>query len=769
MSAPKRPIVWLEYRHEDTAGNTVTYRWSREDIADLGSFEGGWKEGRAVSIGPISRNISDSAGEHELASASVDLDDTDALWRTLLDTDSTAYVDGRTAVIRAYSDAQRAAAGASTVLMRGLARQVNLSDGRGASLTIEDVLGSEFGPLPLDKSIPQRKFRREVFPQLHRDLLEQVVPIIYGEVSDEGAVDSAGEASTKGLVPGFYVGDFELDGVTPTTGTPLPPPSWAITYTTFGSGGSNTYTYAVSVRTATGRTELGGFVTISGLPSPSAFSPTNGVTLHLAQYEASLQALVTGIDLYVKDGAADSGSPYHYMDAAGHMFNTAPGTPFAGGYGYDDNGDDDHYKTWNPPPATNTSTTDAWGLIVFAGHAIHELLGLYGSDGGDDADGVAPTREAWTVGAMDDVIDPTSANWPHANPYIDLTGTDGVTERVYGIYVQGPRLQHHIDGRITIAANICGIEDVGDGTGELIDQAFRAWQHMLSEWVLGNSGKGYYTGTWAGLPTFGDSVAMINTDAVDAAETRSEVFLGTTKGYLAGFTITQPLTVRDWMRVFNRTFTAYSYTNRFGQLAIALVNTGADPDTGTTLREDVDDVIVVRAPHIQTDRVENKIEYQLDWDADGQLYRSELLTVQSTASQTNHKATRTNGPYELFCTRDIPTATDAMGRRLALYQRAPIVVPVTTGASGFGLDLFDQVRISGHEGLGASGYVLRPALIIGRTDRPDDGEVDLECWDLGPITGLDFGIQGTTDTTWGDMTTSAEVWGDMTTTSARWG
>jgi hypothetical protein len=753
MTAPRRPIVWLEYRHEDTAGNTVTYRWSREDLADASGYEGGWKEGRAVSIGPISRHVSDSAGEHELASASVDLDDTDALWRTLLDTDSTAYVDGRTAVIRAYSDLQRAAAGASTVLMRGMGRRLELSDGRGASIAIEDVLGSEFGPLPLDKTIPQRKFRREIFPTLHRALLEQVVPIVYGEVSDEGAIDSTGASASKGLVPGFYVGNTIVGGTGIPLGTRLQPPV-LVSATVVGTPGTKTYTYGVTAFTVNGQTTLSNTITVTN--APNTLTTSNYVQLVWTQ-DPVYASQVTWTRVYVGDGTR---TPDNKLD-----------TMILGELTYNDDGDDSHHKG-TPPPTTNTATVagasgaEEYGRIVFADSAMHDLVGLYGSDGGANGN---PVRVAWTVGAMTDVLDPTTPGWPDPNPWWDITGTDGVTERFYGIYVKGPRLQHHIDGIVTIAANLCGREETGDATGELIDQAFRVWQHLISECVLANNGDGYETGVWAGLPTFADGVAMINTDAVNAAETQSETFLGTAKGYLAAFAITQPMTVRDWIRAFNRTFTSFSYINRFGQLAISLVNTSADPTVGTTLREDIDDVIVVRAPQIETDRVENKVEYQYDWDADNQEYRSDLLAVQSSASQAAHKATRNLGPYEMFCTRDHATAVDAMGRRLALYQKAPIYIPVTTGSSGFALDLFDQVRISGIDGLGANGYVLRPAIVIGRTDRPDDGEVDLECWDLGPITGLGFGLRSGSAMTWGDWTTNSYTWADWSSSSVQWG
>ena len=397
MSAPKTPRVWLEYRHEDTAGTPTTYRWSTDDLADPSTYEGGWKEGRAVSFGTITRPVSDFSGEPEIATATVELDDTDSLWRTLLDTESTAYVQGRDAAIKAASDTQRAAAGTPTILLRGKAKRLPLSSGLGAALEVEDVLGSSFGSLPFDRTMG-RPWRREIFPKIHRDLLDAtrfIVPIIGGEVSDSGSADETGASAEKGLCPGFYVGDRIVTdtGTTSyqTTEQMLLPPPPAPTYDTFGSGGTHTYTYACCVRTATGRTTLGDSVTISGLPSQLNFSPSNGVTLYLALYSPDLMAQITGLDLYVKDGPASSASAWHYMDFAGEMWNTSTATYFPGGIGYDDNGDDSHNKPWNPPPTKNTATVSVtetvngttvtkttWGTSFSSTMSLSMLLSVMG-------------------------------------------------------------------------------------------------------------------------------------------------------------------------------------------------------------------------------------------------------------------------------------------------------------------------------------------------------------------------------------------------------
>ena len=328
-----------------------------------------------------------------------------------------------------------------------------------------------------------------------------------------------------------------------------------------------------------------------------------------------------------------------------------------------------------------------------------------------------------------------------------------------------------IDGRVTIAANLCGMpEDATDPDNtDTIDQAFRLWQHTLSEWAFANDGAGYRTGAWSGLPTFADTTEQISSSSVTTAQDLSATFLGTTKGYLAGFCLTAPITVREFLRAFNRSFTAFSYVNGFGQLAVGIVNTSADPSTGTILREEIDDVIEVGAPEEQDDKVENRIRFSFDYDADAEAYRSDVETIVSDSSHDAYKGWRDLDVYELRLTRDAATARDAMGRRLRLFSRAPLLVSVKTGVTGWNIQPFQQVRISGREGLGASGYSLRPALVMRPSYLADDGEAELLCWDLGRILGLGFGVQSGSGMTWGDWSTTAETWGDWDTTSRQWG
>jgi hypothetical protein len=762
-STPKSPIYRLKIyaeKYPEGSGTDLLVS-SLEDHADTE-----YAEGRAWAFDRIERQLSDASGEHFLAQATVRHDDQDFFWRTRGATTATQYLDGRDATLDVISSEALELGSIRTTLLRGKCRGVDLDDGMGATILLEELIGSEFGPAFLDKRInPRTLGDGGVFPQLAPDLQDRPVQLVIGENNDRDRVNQDGTSAEKGTCPGYYVGDFDITTTeaAPATPTLLPPPTWQMTYDRFGSGGNTTWTYAVAVRTATGRTTLGAITTISGLPDDGSFTQSNGVVLHLAQYPAALQQYVVGAHLYVKKGSQGSTNQWHFMDGAGEIFNTAANDPFnagpnwnSGDIGYEDNGDDHHHKGFNPPPATNTATIPTtttgngtitvhtnYGLIVFADSAV-TFRSVWGSDGGEDVD-AEPVRVEWTLG-MEDVLMPGDTGWPHANPWIDLIGTDGVTRRFAGIYVNGPRLEHHKQGRVTIAANICGrTEDANDPDTPVIDQFGRVWQHMFSEQVWGNDGLGYYTGAWTGLPTFADGTEAISSPSVQLAEALSATLTGTTKGYLTAFCLTEPMTVREFLRKWNQNYTSFSYTNRHGQLSLALVDTTADPTSGTPFRQDIDEVSRVSAPKERREWTENRIRGQFDWDADAKRFVSTVQELKSDTSQARlgaagRKTVREREVYDCFFIRDQVTFSTAQQQRKLLYQLPPRICEVQVGPTGFNVDIMDRVLVSTHEGYGATGYNLQPMLVIGHTTIPGDpAPVVLTCWDMGVVLTQQLG------------------------------
>lgn len=760
MSGARTPIYRLTIHAEkypSTLGTDVLIS-SVEDQADTA-----FSEGRVVAFDPIERGISDPSGEHFLAQATVRHDDQDHFWRARGASDATRFIDGRDATLDVVSRDALTLGGIRTTLLRGKVRSLDPEDGLGASLVIEELIGSEFGPAFLDKLLNPRKFRREFAPKIAKDLLEQHIPLVVGENSDIGRLNPDGTSATKGVCPGFDIGDFTIGASVAVGSGPVIPPPINFRCTNPGSLPlTETHTFAVTALVTGGETTLSNIITVT-VPSANAIVVNGGAGGPSFAWDPPGSACDDEIIAFRVYAAPAGQTPRYKMDTLNNG-----GTYVDPETTYTSDGDS-YTKVGVSPPSANTAYCDSategagtYGLIVFADAACKAALGYYGSDGAVDGD---PKRVAWTMGGMIDVLDPSSPAWPHANPYIDLVGTDGITERVYGIYVKGTRLLHHREGRVTIAANLCGRpEDANDPAGSAtIDQFARVWQHLLSEQVWGNGGKGYYNGPWTGLPTFADGTEAISSPSVQAAEALSMVLLGTAKGYLTGFCLTTPMTVREFIRKFNRTYTSWTYTNEEGQLSLALINTAADPAVGTPIREDVDEVARIAAPKDKREWVENRVTGRFDWDADAQRWASDPLTFNSPQSQEalgsgGRTVVRARDEIEGFFTRDVATFNCAMGQRLLLFDRAPRLVNAYLGTTGQNIRLMGQVIVTAHEGYGADGYVEQPMLVIRRTDVPgDEATVMLQLWDMGDILSRSFGVLTAGVYTWGD---GDVVWGD---------
>lgn len=598
MAAPKHPDVFAEFTtgtHTEAGwSNLTTYRWSTRPLADAGSYEGGFKEGRIESWLPIERALSDPQGHIEPARFGWTKRDTDRLVRGWFGGPTTEHLINREAAIKLISSAGRAAATAVRILARGRIKVATLGSGLIAKFEGRDPIGDTFTTRQGQKMIPQRIITRELFPDVHRDLIGYPQPIIYGDVSDTGAVDNTGALSEKGLVPVFWVGTEEIDGVT-------------------------------------------------------------------------------------------------------------------------------------------------WDRYLVAGHAIKDIHAWFASDGGDPETRVK--QDVSTAGV--DFLIPGYPGWPFPTTYRDLTDTAGVTHRVTLIYVKGDKSESHKEGHVNITLNVCGIEDVGDGSGVLIRHAFRVYRHALNNWFLANNGKGYYTGLWHAIPQWdaaGTPVSQIHTDSFLAAELVTWDRLGPDDvgniyGYLAEFALTQSIPVREFIRRFNRSLDCRLGVNRHGQLFVSLIDDLADVSADTLYRDRIE-IVSMPEPIFAIDEMENRVIGVYDWDPDKQKYRSDKLIVEDTVLQDAHGEVLESDLVELFMVREPRTARDVLARRLLRLKRCPRYQPVVLNLAGLEKDLGERFGLTHYDGIGASGYVATPFYTVRHKIDLDRMQVTLTGLDLSRIIGF---------------------------------
>lgn len=671
----------------------MTYDWS----FDPKSHTGGWKEDRLISISNIERALSTPDGAIEVTRVQIVIDDSDGLIRDLLVNEETEYWDGREGDICLASDDLLIANPENPwILFRGrIEGMPTLLADRQVGFTLIDVIGSEFSAFNLEKdlAIP--------IGDEHENLPDGLIAYYnqpVGEHNDTGATDINGTACDKALVPGVYVGMYdngEPGAPAPAEPTMVSPPTNL--QSDVVGGGSKTYKYAASVITPYGESQISEVLTVEDCPDDSEL----------------------GLSDYVKLRCDFDAGPNHENKVRWWGRYTDPPTGWVDesfyGYGEGDDQPDRAYYNDGSHPAPNPTRVDVdrvkkmalpvgtggiapvvdtvWGMVVIAIGEVEVIGRPYASNLAEEA---APVREEMDASLEgSEFILPSSPQWPHPTPYLEKTNSAGETIRFTACYMRGARLQHHIEGAVTIAFNVCGYKGTN---GALVNQAFYQLQMYLNEFVLKNFGKGYRSGTF-GVPleTFLDGNPILWTRKFQEAQDTSMLLTGDAVGFEGAWNINEPTTLREFLRRFLVTFGARFGINHFGQPFVVLPTTTVPITQGRLYRypEELERVPLSQPEPMQR---QNKATFEFDWDSDARVYRFTGYEANHDYSQTAHGIQGVKRVYEtetkqLFCTRHLVTATAAMGNFLTVYRKTPVRVTLEPlDFTGLHDELGDRVR-----------------------------------------------------------------------------
>jgi hypothetical protein len=397
----------------------------------------------------------------------------------------------------------------------------------------------------------------------------------------------------------------------------------------------------------------------------------------------------------------------------------------------------------------NGTSAFGWGRLVLALGAV-DVHTVYASN---LATGATPARARLPESAYGtEFLVPGQPGWPHPDPYIEI---GGIRQTV--IYARGPRLDHHRNGTVTIAWNGCGAEEVGDGTGRMIDQAFPTLQWFLNEHVLKNDGAGYRTGDYGPLVTYTNGDSVLKTTAFAACQTLTASWIGGA-GYLAAFALTEPTSLRDILRRFCTTFACHLGADHFGRIYPVLIDDTADPTLGRLYRDriDVRRLVNQRFDH---EAVETRITFHYDFDTDANQFRVKDQVIEDTAASAAHFSPREKSPRSCYYTRDRTTAFDANGRHLTRYKIAPRYVSIETDLTGLEDENGSQIRLTHYDGASSSaGDVETPMLVIRHAMDPTAPEsTTLGAFDLSRILSTGFAplVTDASSTVLGDETSYA--------------
>lgn len=224
-------------------------------------------------------------------------------------------------------------------------------------------------------------------------------------------------------------------------------------------------------------------------------------------------------------------------------------------------------------------------------------------------DDAARGRIAVNQSFVTDYLTPEMSGWSSyfSDPFVKIVGTDGVQHDVTAAFLRGPRgYEARVTGRYPPSYNVCGIEDVGDNTGDLILDGATALAHFICYGIFSN----HTSGVWGPIPTLPNGAPVINLASL--AATKAIFDLRVTGGYPCGFAI--GATGRD-RRTGEEEITAKGRgldiqfgRNHFGQIVFDTVNDLADISSLTAF----DDSMMVDLSfwcHPRVDQQENIKRY----------------------------------------------------------------------------------------------------------------------------------------------------------------
>lgn len=373
-----------------------------------------------------------------------------------------------------------------------------------------------------------------------------------------------------------------------------------------------------------------------------------------------------------------------------------------------------------------------WDEYVVCGHAVKSIDQWFAAASIDAFDLPRELMPGATEGV--DFLIPANTGWvTHvgtSDMYRDFNGN-----RYTVIYARGPRSDAAREGKVPFTLNVHAVEDVGDGTGDLIESLPEQIEHLICNWIL----QSYTSGDWPAIPTIGtpplDRFDATSTQVVRLASV-ARVGGSPSAGYLGAFMLGwqgQFHSVRDIIADACRSCDIDIGLNKDGQLFMSIV------DVSAAVVKAWGDVVDVLKGSFDIDRdfdrLANRIEYRyqqqyiqtvtelVDVVASG---GSPVATVrlpeslreptsdwlvdhqaqEDATSITNHGETRL---YDLSLpyVRDTVTADDVVAHLLASLKNGPVHATWDVDLCGTDVENGDNETLTEYLGMSATGWTDR--------------------------------------------------------------
>jgi len=636
------------------------------------------KEGRLGGAGTVEISSSDAQGNMKSTSAAITIFDDPGHPIALRRSDPEYRNFNRDEMtIKARSDTGRRAGLIARFICRVLLYGDSCGSARIARLNGVDHLFIEGGSFSPDKTAPQYRYPLSFYTMAPPDVAGKFIPYLYGEKSDEGAINpTTGLVNARGLCPVTFLG---MD-------------------TTLGEewGRVNFLQYANKAVIGLYGSDCGGLGCF-GMGAVSDGKATSTVTL---------------------SGVGD--------------FSVIPG----GGWAqlvllHPQNGRSEHRITRVNLAANSVKVegkidaTALTGAIPWFIERIDHLARRVKID-------IASRQGV-------DVMIPGYTGYVRPTPYEDISCSEGEF-RMFDGWVRGVLLAEHLSGGPTLSANLAGLEDRGDGSGELITEYFTAYAHWWDNFVHTQSAKptvdigGGVLG-WpqveADCPQWSDAITKTMHSSFAVAQAQTVTALGGV-GLTVSAYFNEGISLRDAAQLWNDNGGCWTTVEEHGRVKVFLLDQYADTTTWPRI-DDVNRVFGTLDTPRAVDEQMNVVRGGCDFDPDGDAFREDNLDARSAAAIRRNKGYVKSSKHIDGKLLGHPAHLQwVLNRKLAIHQDGPIYVEVND--CDFGLvdyPIGSGVVFTSQDGPGADGYVEQPLLILDRKPNLDGKTCSMLFLDVG--------------------------------------
>lgn len=362
-----------------------------------------------------------------------------------------------------------------------------------------------------------------------------------------------------------------------------------------------------------------------------------------------------------------------------------------------------------------------WDEYVICAHAVKDIQSLFIPAGPTLSTGTSYASRV-RMDATSPVVEflmPGTATWTavfgSSAPYREFNG-----RRYSVVYGFGPRSTLAQNGTVPLVANVAGIEDVGDASGDLIDEIPLQILHLLNNWIV----QSYQTGSWLSYPTV-NGYSRFKSSTFVAAATRNAVRVS--GGYVGAFALGidgHAVTLRDIARLAYE-HGLYLGTNKDGQI----IGSAISPATAAvrSLSDIVDVLAQSFSARRRRDEIRNRVLYryarryvpalpeptpvagdplppaltvpQVEWEHDA---------LEDTDSASIAKYGTRTKDLSLELTRDQATAEDIVALHLEVLGPGPVVPRMADHLCGTNVELGDNIEVTHFEGVASAGWTDQP-------------------------------------------------------------